>query len=209
MSNDDAFAKLNSDLSLEERRAMAAAQPQANGRISDTADVELISSMSIESLREFLQGVGYRVETVGENGSRFLRSATSGLAFDIRPGSGVGGRFGDIAFVALLAVRGTLPLDLLNRWNRTRRFGRLFLDQPVPGQEFLVFCMDVPLAGGVTAGQLRGQVEIWDSLIQQLVPWLREEVAKLAPKIDTSAAGSATQLPPSTFDRAPAEKSAS
>jgi len=187
---------------------MAAAQ-QSNGHLAGAAGAELISSMTIESLREFMQGVGFRVETVGENGNRFLRSATSGLAFDIRPGNGAGGRFGDIAFVALLAVRGTLPLELLNRWNRTRRFGRLFLDQPVPGQEFLVFCMDVPLGGGVTAAQLRGQVEIWDSLIQQLVPWLRDEVAKLAPKIDTSAGGNATQRPASAFDRAPSETSAS
>jgi hypothetical protein len=62
------------------------------------------------------------------------------------------------------------------------------LDQPVPGQEFLVFCLDVSVAGGVTPRQLRSQIELWDGLVQQLIPWLREELSKIAPAIDTAAA---------------------
>ncbi|MCK9917689.1 YbjN domain-containing protein [Microbacteriaceae bacterium K1510] len=157
----------------------------------------LLTSMTIESLRDVLQETGYRVETVGEGRARFLRSASNRFAFDIRPGSAIPGaadRFADVAFVALLAVQGTLPLDLINRWNCTRRFGRLFLDQTIPGQDFLVLSMDSSFAGGVSVQQMRVQVEIWDSLLQQFVPWLREELSKIAPKIDAvTAAASAEQ----------------
>lgn len=157
---------------------------------------DLITTMTLESLRDFVQSVGYRVETITDGNVTFLRSATNGLAFDIRPGSALAGGangFIDVAFVALFGVRGALPLDLVNRWNRSHRFGRLFLDAVAPGQEFLVFTVDISFAGGVTQAQLRGQVEIWDGLIQQLIPWLREEVSKIAPTVDTSSAPANTE----------------
>lgn len=185
MSNDKTVEKLKNEASLNTR--------DGNGA--------LIARMTLETLRDLLQDAGYRVETVAEGRARFLRSATSRFAFDIRPGNSVVGsadHFADIAFVALLAVQGTLPLDLVNRWNCTRRFGRLFLDQSIPGQDFLVLSMDVSFAGGVTLQQLRAQIEIWDSLLQQLVPWLREELSKIAPKIDTAPRSAAEDRPVST-----------
>lgn len=162
-------------------------QPKGN-------EAPLVTDMNLEGLRDLVQGAGYRVETVKDGKVTFLRSATNGLAFDIRPGNSLAGatsRFADAALVAIFAIRGTLPLDLVNRWNRTRRFGRLFLDQPAPGQDFLVFCMDVSVAGGVTPEQLRNQIEIWDGLIQQLIPWLRDELGKITPTIDTASGASA------------------
>jgi hypothetical protein len=180
MSNDETIEKLKNGAVLNTRA------PAASG---DSRTPALIAGMTLESLRDLLQDSGYRVETVGEGGIRFLRSASSRFAFDIRPGNGIVGaadHFGDIAFVALLAVQGTLPLDLVNRWNCTRRFGRLFLDQSIPGQDFLVLSMDVSFIGGVSQQQLRAQIEIWDSLLQQLVPWLRDELGRIAPKIDTA-----------------------
>jgi hypothetical protein len=164
-------------------------EPRSNGAASSPS--EIITSLTVDSLRELYQAAGYRVETLRDGDRVFLRSATNGLAFDIRPGNGIAdpGRFGDIALVALLAVRGALPLDLLNRWNRTRRFGRLFLDQSVAGQEFLVLCSDVSVIGGVTTQQFRAQIDIWDSLIQQLIPWLREELGRIASAVDTAPTG--------------------
>lgn len=153
-------------------------------------EATLVNDLDIDTLRDLMLGVGYRVETLKDGEVTFLRSATNGLPFDIRPGNsfqGNAGRFADIAFVALFAVRGALPLDLINRWNRSRRFGRLFLDQPAPNQDFLVFCMDVSVAGGVAQPQLRTQIELWDGLVQQLIPWLREELSKIAPAIDTTS----------------------
>jgi hypothetical protein len=174
-----------------ETNANSSVQSAGNGeapqKIAGLAPADALFSLTIETLRDLLQAAGYRVETLTDGQTTFLRSATNGLPFDIRPGNSFAGapdRFADIAFVVLFAVQGNLPLDLINNWNRARRFGRLFLDTPVPNQTFLVFCQDVSVAGGVTPVHLRGQIEIWDGLLQQFVPWLREEIAKIAPAVD-------------------------
>lgn len=146
-----------------------------------------ITKLTLDSLRESLQQVGYRVETTTDpvSGVAYLRSATGGLAFDIRPGNQLpdaDGGFVDAAFTAVLQVQGELPLDLVNRWNATRRFARLQLSQP-----FLVFCLDVSVAGGVMPDHLRAQIEIWDRLVQELIGYLRDELRQLSVKNDTAA----------------------
>lgn len=153
-------------------------------------DTDLVTGLTLDVLGDHLQACGLRVETVCDGEVRFLRSATNGLAFDIRPGNvpaAASHQFVDVTFVALFAVSGTLPLDLLNRWNKSHRFGRLFLDDFVPGSTFLVFCMDVSVAGGVMSSHIHNQIVLWDGLIQQLIPWLREEVSKIAPTVDTAS----------------------
>lgn len=172
MSNDETIAKLKSEAVLN------AGQEEI-----------LLAAMTRETLRALLQDCGYRVDIVDDGRGPFLRSATGSFAFDIRPGNAIAGaadRFADFVFVALLSVQGVLPRDLVNRWNVTRRFGRLFLDRSIPAQDFLVLSMDASLAGGVTVQHLRTQIDIWDNLLQQLVPWLRDELGRTAPQIDTA-----------------------
>lgn len=181
----------------------------ANGAGSGASNV--ISTLALEELRDHLQSTGYRVEVVRNGPITFLRSATSGIPFDIRPGSAAVSapdRFMDATFVALFAVKGTLPLELLNNWNRSHRFGRLFLDRPVAGQEFLVFSLDASIAGGVAPIHLRSQVEIWDGLVQQLIPWLRDELSKVAPAVDPSIASDNVSQGDSSKTGEPLEKSA-
>jgi hypothetical protein len=141
---------------------------------------DIISKLTLDSLRETFQGAGYRVEVVTDPvaNTEYLRSATSGLAFDIRPGNRFAGEeesFADVTLMAPLQVQGDLPLDVVNRWNATRRFARLQLSQP-----FLVFCLDICVAGGVTPSSLRAQIEIWDRLVQELIGYLRDELSRLA-----------------------------
>lgn len=148
--------------------------------MSDTQIVKL----TLDSLRDVLQQVGYRVEEVTDPVANvpYLRSATGGLAFDIRPGNRLPDEgFADVAFTAVLQVQGELPLDLVNRWNATRRFARLQLSQP-----FLVFCLDVSVAGGVMPDHLRAQIEIWDRLVQELIAYLRDELRQLSAKNDAA-----------------------
>ena len=140
-----------------------------------------VLTLTLDSLREIFLQAGYRVETATDPGGNvaYLRSATGGLAFDIRPGNRLEGgeeRFADIAFVAVLHVQGEMPLELVNHWNATRRFGRLHVSQ-----NFLAFCMDVSALGGVSPAYLRGQIEIWDRLAQELIAYLRDELRKLSP----------------------------
>ena len=140
----------------------------------------ILLKLSLEAVREVFQQAGYRVETVTDPVANipYLRSATGGLAFDIRPGNRLVGDdqgFADFALTAVLQVQGELPLEPVNRWNATRRFARLQLSHP-----FLVLCMDISATGGVTSDHLRAQIEIWDRLVQELIAHLREELAKLA-----------------------------
>ncbi|WP_426425310.1 YbjN domain-containing protein [Bradyrhizobium genosp. A] len=156
---------------------------------------DFIASLSLERLRDILQQAGYRIETVNDPVANlaYLRSATAGLAFDLRPGNRLASddTFVDMAFTAVLQVQGELPLEVINRWNATRRFARLQLSHP-----FLVLSLDVSVAGGVTPAHLRAQVEIWDHLVQQLIVYLREELPKLVPapasKSDAAPTGSSS-----------------
>ena len=138
----------------------------------------VITKLTLEVLRETVQLAGYRVETLTDPAAKtaYLRSATAGLAFDIRPGNRLSDTedgFVDFAVVAVLQVQGDLPLDIVNRWNTTRRFGRLQFSPP-----FLMLTLDASVAGGVTQNHLRAQIEIWDFLLQQLIGYLREELAR-------------------------------
>jgi hypothetical protein len=138
-----------------------------------------LASLTLEAFRDLMQKSGYRVELVSEPDANvsMLRSSTAGFAFDIRPGNRLAAdekSFVDFTFSAWLNVEGELPLDIVNRWNALRRFGRL---QLVPG--FLAMTMDVSLIGGVAPNYVRAQVEIWDHLLQALVPYLREELQKI------------------------------
>ncbi|MCA6124966.1 YbjN domain-containing protein [Bradyrhizobium sp. WSM 1704] len=160
---------------------------------------ETITGLTLEALRDAFQNVGYRVETLTDPvaGTSYLRSATAGLGFEIRPGNSLVGddqNFVDVMLVSTLQVQGELPLDLVNRWNATRRFGRLQLSPP-----FLAFCLDVSVAGGVAPNYLRAQIEIWDRLVQELIGYLREELPKVAAANNAAAAaaqaGSAAQQP--------------
>ncbi|MBB5048294.1 hypothetical protein HNR60_003057 [Rhodopseudomonas rhenobacensis] len=149
---------------------------------------DLTMKLTLDVLRDVLQQAGYRVETLTDPVANvaYVRSATGGLAFDIRPGNRLAGpdqSFVDVAFTAVLQIQGELPLDVVNRWNATRRFARLQLSQP-----FLVFCLDVSVAGGVTQDYLRAQIEIWDQLVQQLIAFLRDELKQLSVRETAAAA---------------------
>jgi hypothetical protein len=141
---------------------------------------ELLTKLTLDGLRQTFQGAGYRVETASDPiaSTTYLRSATAGLAFEIRPGNRLPGDdegFVDATLMAAMQVQGELPLDVINRWNATRRFGRLQLSLP-----FLVFHFDICVAGGVTRSNLQAQIEIWDRLVQELIGYLRDELSKLA-----------------------------
>ena len=164
---------------------------------------DIIIKLTLDSLRDAFQSAGYRIEVVTDPVAnvQYLRSATSGLAFDIRPGNRFAGEeqgFADVTLVAPLQVQGELPLEVVNRWNAMRRFGRLQLSPP-----FLVFATDICVAGGVAPNNLRAQIEIWDRLVQELVGYLREQLSKLGTA--GGAAAPAARLSPTKED--PAQQS--
>lgn len=153
----------------------------------------IISKLTLDTLKEVFQDAGYRVEELNDpiTNVPYLRSATGGMAFDIRPGNRLAAdlnAFADAALVAILQVQGELPLDVVNRWNASRRFARLQFSSP-----FLVLTLDVSVAGGVTQSFLRANIEIWDRLLQDLIGYLRETLRDLATKKDEPATGQENQ----------------
>ncbi|WP_084799821.1 YbjN domain-containing protein [Bradyrhizobium sp. Ai1a-2] len=156
---------------------------------ADLSNAGMQSFVTLEELRTALQTAGYRAELVTDGNISLLRSASNGLGFDVRPGNSFPGKpdhFADVAFVAVLTVQGSMPLDLVNKWNRMHRFCRLFVDKPQGTDEFLVLTLDLSIAGAVSPNYVRTQLQIWDSLIQQLIPWLREELGRLAASLETA-----------------------
>ncbi len=162
---------------------------------------EIVKSLTAESLRDLLQRFGYRAEIVADEttGATMVRSATSGMPFDIRPGNQLAdhpAQFLDLSFLGLFKIEGELPLPPINDWNNARRFSRLHL-----AQGFLLLDMDVSVAGGVTDDHLRAHLEIWDQLLLGLVSFLLTELpriaandaapASLAPQTATSAPSAA------------------
>jgi len=163
-----------------------------------------VMSVSIDVLRVLLQEAGYRAAVITDEGVSSLRSASNGMAFDVRLGNrsfGSADQYADFVFVALFEVRGSFPLELLNKWNRLHRFGRLFLDEVGPTAKYLVLSYDVSVAGGVLQQSLWSQLAIWDRLVQQLIPWLRDELGKVASSVD-SAVSQEAQAPVLASDNA-------
>jgi Putative bacterial sensory transduction regulator len=160
------------------------------------------SSLTPDSLRQLMQETGYRAEPVTDPaGVPRLASATAGLPFEIRFGNLMPngtGEYADVTFIAALRVQGTLPPDLINTWNNTKRFGRLHLNQ-----DFLFLDMDVTVVGGVNADHLRAQIQIWDRLVQELLPYLRNVFEKLA-----AATGAEQQRPAAPEPRGKASAAA-
>lgn len=137
----------------------------------------VLPSLTPESVRALLQDRGYRVERGGDPARPLLRSATNGVTFEVHFLNAIqgGDTYADMAFNAVLQVRGTLPLEPINTWNGLRRFSRLHLHG-----DLLVLSMDISVLGGVTAGFLRTQIEIWDLLVHDCVSYLREALQRLA-----------------------------
>lgn len=156
----------------------------------------LLAKLTIDSLRDTLQQIGYRAESLTDPIANltYLRSSTGGIGFDLRPGSQAGdqsGTFSDVALLAILQVQGDLPLETVNRWNVSRRFARLQFSKP-----YLVLSMDILVAGGTTLANLRAHIEIWDRLLQDLITYLREELRTL--NVNQQAAPAATANGPSS-----------
>jgi hypothetical protein len=173
-------------LAAETHFSAANDQHQGGGQApSGVAAAATLHAISGDALKEILQAAGYRVDVLLGQGITVLRSATGGLGFEVRlinPVAG-GDSFVDMTFVTHFAVEGTFPVDLLNQWNKSRRFARLFLDRPESEGEFLVLALDLSFAGGVSADHVRAHIAIWDTLVHQLVAWLREELPKVKPTV--------------------------
>lgn len=133
--------------------------------------VQLIDSVTPQSLTDALQSTGYRVTQAEQNGVVQLLSASQGIGYSVRFGSAAmeKGAYMDFTFSCVLRVQGELPLGMVEFWNASRRFARLATQS-----EFLSVEMDVMVNGGVSPDHLCSKVELWDRVIQEFVIYLRD-----------------------------------
>ena len=132
----------------------------------------LIMALTADKLIDLLQAAGYRAEKFEDSaGDTHLRSATNGVPFNVRLGNRATAPvegYLDFTFVTLVKTEGEFPLEGVNTWNSQRRFARLHR-----APDFLVIDMDVVVAGGVGEDHLRGIIELWDRMLQELMGFLR------------------------------------
>ena len=134
-------------------------------------DIAMIQTVTPDSLTELLQSAGYRVNRSEQNAVVQLLSASQGIGYAVRFGNPATAaqHYVDFTFSCALRVQGELPGGLAQVWNASRRFARLSLQG-----EFLVMEMDVVVAAGVSPDYLRGNLELWDRLLQEFIVYLRE-----------------------------------
>lgn len=136
-------------------------------------------SVTPEQIGTVMQEAGYRTEhRTDNNGTPIIASATAGISFNVRLGNRaqppVEGYL-DFTFLTVIKIEGDFPLDRINDWNRNKRFARLH-----KVDDFIVFDMDVVVAGGVTTNHIRATMELWDRLLQELMGWLRGDAPAAA-----------------------------
>lgn len=129
-------------------------------------------SVTPEQLGGIMQEAGYRTEHRTDNNDiPIIASATAGINFNVRLGNRaqppVEGYL-DFTYLTVIKIEGDFPTERTNDWNRNKRFARLH-----KVDEFIIFDMDVVVAGGVTTNHIRATMELWDRLLQELMGWLR------------------------------------
>jgi hypothetical protein len=134
------------------------------------------SAVNPEEMAAILRRTGYRATVAELAGQPQVQSAAQGLGFFIGFGNAepaAPGAFIDLAFQCLISIQGEVPAGMIEGWNRSMRFARLFRQDA-----FLVLTMDVVLAGGVTDDYLCAQCELWDRVIRDFILHLRNPAAE-------------------------------
>lgn len=131
----------------------------------------LITNVTPEKLTQVLQDAGYRVNQSEQNGVIQLLSASQGIGYAVRFGNaGIeSSTYIDFTYSCALRIQGSLPAGITEVWNASRRFARLSVQS-----DFLVMDLDVTVAAGVSLHHLRGNLELWDRLLQEFIAYLRD-----------------------------------
>lgn len=147
--------------------ALAALLLAAPAAAQTTPDNALLSASEPSRIAAYLQELGYRA-TLGKqaDGDPMIETSMAGYNVRILFMSCTNNRAcEDIQFVVGIATRAKLSLDQVNRFNRERRFARLYLDEdrdPLMEQ-------DVSMIGpGISAAAFRDTVRVFERQVGTL-----------------------------------------
>jgi len=142
--------------------------------MSDT----LKTSVKPADVAEALKKTGYRASLVEHERFPQVQSAAQGLGFFIGFGNAAvtdSASYIDYSFHCWITIQGDLPAGLIDGWNQSKRFARMYRQ----GQ-LLILTMDVLVSGGVTENFLCAQVELWDRIIHDFIRHLKQSAVRHA-----------------------------
>lgn len=129
--------------------AMAGALPEGGVTAGEVADVMRAMKLAVD-------------RTTDSKGQPLILSAISGRKFGVYFYQCEGGRCGSIQFSAGFEGTASVPMVKVMEWNRTKRFGRAFVDG---GTLFVEMDMDVER--GATTEALANNLERWEAVVAQ------------------------------------------
>ena len=145
----------------------------------------VITAITPSIIAEILKATGYRANVVERDGVQQVQSAAQGLGFFLGFGNAVpnaSAQYVDFSFHCWITIQDELPAGLVESWNQSMRFARLFRQQ-----QLLVLTMDVMVAGGVTEAFLCAQCELWDRVIADFIRHIKRPVAAAAAAADSAS----------------------
>lgn len=136
------------------------------------AQDELVDATNEYTLASILHGLGYPVEVETlDDGDPVIRSKLEGTEFSIffyNCSSGMECK--TVQFYAGYDLTDGMTVDQMNEWNRTKRFGKVYLDdESDPRLE-----MDVNLDFGVTRANFEDTIDWWFTIVrsfQEYIDW--------------------------------------
>ncbi|MBX9796238.1 YbjN domain-containing protein [Sphingomonas sp.] len=127
------------------------------------AQAQMVTSANPESIAAALRDRGFKAKlTTDKEGDPLIESAASGYSFAVLfLGCENHKACSSVQFYAGFTRKG-LPQEKINEWNRTKRFGRAYIDRA--GDP--VVEMDINLEpGGMPASLFADTIDIWEALI--------------------------------------------
>ena len=130
------------------------------------APAQMIRAQDPQTVLSTMQKAGYKAELATDStGDPMIKSAYNGTTYQVLFYTCTNHRqCATVQFHAGYDFDKTLPLETMNNWNRTQRFGRAYLDK----ENDPILEMDVDLDdGGVSSELFIDNIEFWTSALRQ------------------------------------------
>jgi len=131
----------------------------AGPAIAKGSTAQTLATINGPEMQSLLQDWGYKAELTETNaGNPMINSSIEGLNYSIFfYGCDSQDVCGSIQYSTWFTLNNPVPADTVNDWNRTKRFGKAWLDQD--GRAYLQ--MDINVAGGVSRDNLHEWLDWW------------------------------------------------
>ncbi|RZL66186.1 MAG: YbjN domain-containing protein [Variovorax sp.] len=184
----------------------AFAQPSdAPAQDTPSANAAIITFMTPDQVSDAIKAAGCAVTAIEQDGVVRLHSASHGVGFQVLWGNAMApGQYADFTLSCPLRVQGgTLPVEVLGEWHRTKRFARV-----AQHGDFVVLEMDVIAAGGITPANLSVSLQLWTQMMGQFFLHLRNFKPAAAPLAGEASTGETSSGETAAEEAAPATATA-